>query len=335
MINMLVSIYENIAVPVGGDTTKPFYAIVPIPDYNKCFIGKDSDLHACLLISTADNAERPLPPIRLENLDVQFGLPCHLKKGDGARINDCMTVIRCRSKDQEVIRYFLSVCSAILRMLGEYPSQKTVESVVRKLIELFKIMQRPPTRAVNGLFGELYLISRSVDPIKTLISWRVDDTARFDFSTGRVRIEVKVTGDRTRIHTFSFEQCNPPANTTAVVASMFVERSPSGITLQSLMNSISLAVATDADLVFKLHNVVAATLGTNLKDAMSVSFDEELTASSLSFFDLSQIPAIRGMLPAGVSGVHFRSDLSALEGVLPKELIELDSSFSDLLPRPD
>lgn len=335
MINILVSIYENIAVPDDGDTVKPFYAILPIPDFHNCFIGKDSDLHACLLVSTADNVERQLPPIRLENLDVQFGLPCHLKKGDGPRINDCLTVIRCRSMDTEVIRYFLFVCAAVLRMLGEHPSQKTVASVVQKLIELFKIMQRPPSRTVNGLFGELYLISRSVDPCKALAGWRVDDAARFDFSTGRVRLEVKVTGDRIRTHTFSFEQCNPPADTTAVVASMFVERSPSGITLQSLMNDISLVVASDADLVFKLHNVVATTLGTNLKGAMSVSFDAELTASSLSFFDLSKVPAIRGVLPTGVSSVHFRSDLSALEEVSPKELIELDSSFYDLLPRQD
>jgi hypothetical protein len=51
-------------------------------------------------------------------------------------------------------------------------------------------------------------------------AWRIDDRGRFDFSDGDVRLEVKTASSRIHAHSFSYEQCNPPAGTIAVVASL-------------------------------------------------------------------------------------------------------------------
>ena len=84
------------------------------------------------------------------------------------------------------------------------------------------------------------------------------------------------------------------------------------------MNQIETCLAADAGLVLKLHETVAATLGTNLQDGLSRRFDMRVADSSLQFFSLEEVPAIRGPLPVGVSQIHFRSDLSAVQSLSTK-----------------
>jgi hypothetical protein len=103
--------------------------------------------------------------------------------------------------------------------------------------------------------------------------------------------------------------------------------------LRSIFDDVVARIASKHDLVFKLHEVVAATLGESLSDAFSVRFDIRLADSSLRYFRLNDIPAIRGPLPAGVTDVHFRSDLSAASSVSPRQLIDMDPVFWDLLPQ--
>jgi hypothetical protein len=78
--------------------------------------------------------------------------------------------------------------------------------------------------------------------------------------------------------------------------------------------------------------VVAATLGASLNDALNITFHAKLADSSLRLFSMHDVPAIRGHLPAGISDVHFRSDLSAVQVLLVQSLIDQDPVFWDLLP---
>ena len=331
MTGPLEILFESIIAP-ATDETKPRYAVLPIVEYESYFVGKDRESCACLLINTTDHLTQQQLNIRLKCIDVQFDLFCHLKRGAESAIEGRFTVIRCRSRERETVRYFLSVCYTVLCMLGDWPSRCAVASAVHRLAALFQKTLKPPVRAVSGLFGELYLISRSTSPVRALTAWRTDNSARFDFVDGEVRLDVKATSGRVRSHVFSYEQCSPPPGTIAVVASMFVESVSGGVTLQHLVDSIVADVASDPDLVLKLHEVIATTLGTSLNDAMASAFDPKLTESSLRIFSLSDVPAIRGEIPAGVSNVHFRSDLSALNDVPFQVLIKRDATFGDLLP---
>lgn len=114
---------------------------------------------------------------------------------------------------------------------------------------------------------------------------------------------------------------------------MFVERVSKGITLRTLIDDITAIIASDIDLGLKLHEVTASTLGTSIKEAMELAFDVTLTNTSLRFFNLADVPSVRGPLPAGVSDVRFRSNLSELEDLSVQVLIDLDPIFRDLLPR--
>ena len=332
---LLDDLFERIVAPAISDTGKPLYAVLPVADYQSYFLGKDSEECACLLIGTADASKRQFSPIRLESLEVQFELPCCFQKAHNPKQEGKFTVICCRSRDPETIRYFLSICGAVLHMLGDKPTQSEIASAVRRIAAIFQKAHKPPSRTVNGLFGELYLILVSENPLKSLSTWRVDDKARFDFVDGRVRLDVKTTTGRVRAHTFSYEQCNPPHGVLAIIASIFVERVSSGLTLRTLVDGIAELVSSQPDLVFKLHETVASTLGTSLNEAMSLAFDEEIARSSLCFYDITDIPAIRDSLPAGVSDLHFRSDLSHVTATSIADLIVQDSSCSGLLPKPN
>ncbi len=81
-----------------------------------------------------------------------------------------------------------------------------------------------------------------------------------------------------------------------------------------------------------MHETAAATLGQSLAESLDRRFDLRLAKSSLVFFDLREIPAIRGDLPAGVSALHFNSDLSALQPLSVERLIDRNPLFFDLLP---
>ena len=332
---VLADIFEGISPPSAQPPDKPLYAVMPVPGHSSYFVGKDRESLACLLVSTSDQTRISYPPIRLENLDAQFELRCHLKKEGQPELEDTFTIIRCRDSDRETTRYFLSICDTLLHVLGDEPTRAQIAKVVNRLAAIFQRVRRPPARPLNGLFGELYLLLRSGHAVRALEAWRVDENARFDFSDGDIRLDVKTAGGKNRLHTFSYEQCNPPQGTAAVVASLHAEQAAGGMALRSVINQIEARVSAHADLVLKLHETVAATLGASLNDSLSRRFDMRLAESSLRFFSLEDVPAIRGPLPAGVSDVHFRSDLSALPPLSIRTLIDRDPIFWDLLPSED
>ena len=328
----LLDIFDSIDSPTKEPTDKPLYAVMPVIGYPNYFVGKDKESLACLLVATGKPVSRTHPPIRLENLDAQFELPCRVTRINKPGREGTFTVIRCRNSERKVTHYFLSVCEAILRVLGETPTRSQIARAVNHLASIFQKIRQPSARSLNGLFGELYLLLRSRNTAAALSAWRSNEHARFDFSVDDVRMDVKATSSRNRVHTFSYEQCNPPLGTVAAVASLHAEQAAGGESILSILNQIEYRVSFNADLVFKLHETVAATLGTSLNSCLQRRYDLRLAESSLKFFDLEIVPAIRGRLPDGVSAVHFHSDLSRLQPTSIDALIDRDPKFWELLP---
>jgi hypothetical protein len=307
------------------------YSVGPIPGYPAYFIGKDNEAKACLLISVSEQDKRQHAPIRLESLEVLFEIPSLIRRA-GKVLEGTFTVVRCRSADPEIVRYFLSVAETLLRILGPTPKRGAISGAVNRLAHIFQRLQSPPARPVNGLFGELFLIRQSRNPFHVIAAWRPQDTSRFDFNTGDIRLDVKTASGRRRTHTFSYEQCNPPSGTIAIAASLFAERAAGGISLRELIREIEALVATNTDVVMKLHDTVAETLGSSLQEALGIRFDQRLAVSSLQFYDLRSIPAIRDEPPAGVSDIHFQSDLTNSPKTEIENLLERQPAISDFLP---
>lgn len=325
--SLLHEAYLSLPCPTdAGD--RPVYAARGIREHPRYFVGKDLHGRACLLVLT-QGATAPRPaPIRLENLDAHFDVHCVLRREDGSQLEDSFTVLRCRATDGLTTGYFLSVCELLIKILRDAPSQSDVVLAVGRLAALFQKLRNPPKESLDGLFGELYVIVRSSDPIATLRSWRVDPSARFDFLWGALRLDVKATTGRVRSHVFSYDQCNPPQGSVAVAVSILVERVAVGLSLATLVAALEDVLGQHVDLILKLHDVLADTLGSTLPDALHVSFDAKLAESSRAFFDMRAVPAIRGELPMGIADVRFRSDLTALVPLTDDELAALHPDLS-------
>jgi hypothetical protein len=328
----LESLFAALSPPHPAEPGRILYAAVPVAGHARWFVAKDSESHACLIFETARSDVLRQAPIRLENFDVQFAMRCRLHRNDAGNSDGVFTVIRCRSLDPETTRYFLSACRAVLRLAGPNAAPAGIATIVQRLAALFRRLERPATRPLNGLFGELFVIWRSSDPAYALAAWRTDAEARFDFTVDHVRLDVKTASGRKRTHTCAYDQCNPPDGTVAIAASLFVERSPGGLSLGAIVDEIEDAVAGDAALALKLREVTAATLGASLNESLQATFDIALADSSLELYDLRNVPALRDSLPTGVSDVHFRSDFS-LAAPLDNTASVSSDPLRRLLPR--
>lgn len=328
----LEGLFTALSPPHPAEPGRILYAAVPVTGHRRWFVAKDSESHACLMFETARSGAVRHAPIRLENFDVQFAVRCRLHRHDAADNDGAFTVIRCRSLDPDTTRYFLSACGAVLRLAGANPAPADLATIVHRLAALFRRLERPATRPLNGLFGELFVIWRSSDPAYALAAWRTDVEARFDFSVADVRLEVKTASGRMRTHTCSYDQCNPPGGTVAIAASLFAERSPGGLSLGAIVDEIDDAVGADATLALKLREVTAATLGASLNESLQTTFDIALADSSLEVYDLRSVPALRDPLAMGVSDVHFRSDFSLAAPLQSAAAVSSDA-LRRLLPR--
>lgn len=211
--------------------------------------------------------------------------------------------------------------------------RRAVAETVRKLVDLFQKLRSPARRSLLGLVGELNVLEAAKDIAAAVRSWRSDAEERFDFGTGKLRLDVKASSNRQRVHEISFEQANPPDGTTGIIASIWIEAMAGGTSVSELLNSIERRIEDKAAEIMRLRATVANTLGDALPQAMAWSFDKKLADSSLRYFDAATIPAIRPPLPPSVSSARFVSDLS---GCMPMDIEKLkttlETSEQGLLP---
>lgn len=329
----LFELHQSIVIPNPCDPSHPQFAVLPLPNNGGVFVGKDENGFACLLVQTTGAPRNHHPPIRLKNLDVRFSIFCYVDYCKSGWEKKKFTVIRCLRPDRETIHYFFSICETLVGIIGVNPNQNELASAVNQLAAIFRKLDKMPTGKVIGILGELLIIWQSSDPIQTISSWRVQDSARYDFSDGNFHLEVKAAAGSTRKHNFSYDQCNPQAGTLVLVASLFTERSPKGVTLAGLIVQIEERLNGDSDSLFKLHDTIATTLGSALPEALGFVFDLERSISSVRFFNVLDIPALREPLPFGIYQVRFTSDLSIPPPAPIKELSRDFPSIWNFLPK--
>lgn len=288
------------------------------------YAGRNAEGHACLLIH-AQGAGRGIP-LHLAGLEAHFALKCLVQEPGEPIETKTLSVLACLSHVSSIEDYFASIAESMVQILGPAPSVDRVRDVVEQFVELFQKLQTPPRRSLAGVLGELCLIYLATDETAAIQAWRIDPDERFDFVAGTLRIDVKASTQRQRIHNLSFDQANPPSGTRSLFASIWIEPTGGGTTLAKLLTLIERAT-TGNSAVSKLRLVVADTLGNTLPAAMTYAFDLRSASESLQFFDSATVPALRPPLPNGLSSVRFISNfglanpesLPLLKASLPPE----------------
>lgn len=328
----LRAILEEIR-PEASDSHPTRFIAKPIPGCQRHFIAWNRLNVPCVLLETTDSYFRA--PLQLAGLEVQYCAPCDVTLSSGATSKHTLSVVTCTSPDRNTQDYFLHLVETLLRIVGPAPQLSVVADAVSKLVEILQHLTRPHRRSVMALYAELTVIALSADPHIGLAAWRAEVDDRFDFAIADVRLETKATGDRIRAHHFSLDQCTPAAGVTAAIASMFVEQNGGGQSLSELIAEIEQRLSDDGQARLKLQNVVARSLGSSLLRALQIRFDEQLTRSTLSFFDASDIPAIRTDIPSAVTHIRFRADLTGLACRSLDQLRAKSATLATLLPADD
>lgn len=312
----LVGLFDSLSCPVTSEIHAATFSGSRIPSRPGCHVCKDSLGKPALLIPVSGELSgRLLPNVALENLRVEHSIRCHIAGHGGVSIDSVFTILRCLSDERALQEYFLMTIGTIIPTLPLSPSARDLSEAIDKLVELFHALAQAPTRHVQGLWAELFVITQSTCPISMIEAWHSEIDERFDFSSGQQRIEVKSSSDRTRRHFFSLEQAYPPEGTDVLIASVFIERATNGTSLGDLWDEVRGAVESAPMLLMKIERVCLKALGNSWADARTKCFDLQLAEQSLAFYRVEGIPRITADLPQGISEVKFRSDLSLATSV--------------------
>lgn len=293
--------------PVDDPNESNFFAGKPIADSNH-HLAKDVQGRPVILIRVITSGVKA-PGLQLQNLHVNHDIRCRISTASNEAIDDTFSIVRCVSDESETQTFFLDTMEVVLSRLSAAPSEIEIANFVNHLCFLFSAMSRPPTKTVQALWAELFVVRQSHNFAAMVDAWRTEDTDTYDFNFGLRRLEVKSTSGRRRSHYFSYEQVYPPNQTEAFVASVFVDRVPNGLSLGSLWDEIQGKLDDNDDLRLKLDQICIQSLGADWSEARTVTFDEQLAIESLAFFDVNNIPRVSSEQPIGISEIKFKASL--------------------------
>jgi hypothetical protein len=310
----LIELFDTLTLP--NQASENFFNAIPIPDYSSFRVAMDSEGNAVLLLAVKDSQEsKGLKNFRLKYLQLVKDVHCKITENHKTTF-EVFTVITFISADRHLQEYFLRISETLVKSLSSLPTQREVVDTLNKFVEIFRALNDSPTNTIQGLWTEMLLIDICHTPKTLLKYWHDLPEEIFDFSSGIEKIEVKSTSTSERIHTFSSEQLNPPQGTKLLIASLFVKQSSSGHDIQSLIDSITAKIDADSDLTNKLNTLVSRTLGSTLEQSIKIKFDYDLARDSLQFYHYEDIKKIEKInIPAEVSGVKYKSDLSIINSI--------------------
>lgn len=323
-MSSLLATFSNLPTPSRGQ-----YSTEPARG-QRCRIGRSTENHPVVLI--AFQRESDSTAVRLANLE--YRPPADVEV-IGESVRPRVAILECKTNDAALVGYFLRVAQTLifddLRTEDEAHFLTSLDTIIR----LFRALQRPGSRTIQGVWSELAMILWSTKPDVAISAWHSDMHNLHDFSAGAYRLEVKSTAKRLREHSFLLDQLGilEPGNT--LIASMQVTEDPRGTTVPGLVEQIRARVGANNESQQRLEVIVDESLGLSWREADELTFDLELARTSLRIFSAHKIPVVPQPLPAGVKDVRFTADLSNSEALELENARQIAGLYADLLPLPD
>lgn len=304
----LKEIYDKLPLPNKQNSNS--YSAKAINGYENHRIAKNhADNPSLLIFISEQNQDFFIANQNLFSIKVSHNIKCEIES-DKKLTHNNFSVVSYIGQNDEVKDIFLSTCQVLIKSLGQNPTNNKIKYTVGKFIELFKALKETPRKTIQGLWAELFLIDQSYFPENLIAGWHSIPEEKFDFSFGRLRLEVKSSATDTRTHHFSTGQLNPINNTEIIIASILINVNVGGDSLIDLLNRINDKLNDFPRQKEKLHLLVYSTLGINIDKIKQIKFDYELAKESLQFYKSVDIPKIENkIIPKEVSNVKFVSDL--------------------------
>jgi len=271
-------------------------------------VGRSVEGFAAILIAVPPGSSTS--PRRLVNLWYAPPAQLDLVGEAGARETACLAVLECRTADSSLCEYFLRVVDAVLVSGDMFCDGDEVERALDRLVSLFRCLSKPGVRTVEGLWGELAMISWASDPAIAVAAWHSEPRALYDFSGHTDRLEVKSTLKKVREHSFNVDQTASADDGTTLVASLMLTAGEHGTSIFQLVETIGERLGGASEVRSRLEAIVIETLGEGWRDAGVVRFLLEPARASLRLYDARTIPRIRCPLPPEIKEIRYVADLS-------------------------
>jgi len=276
-----------------------------------------------LFFVKCDNETKSID-INLEFISVLFSQECNIKEKENSS-NDIFTILQLNTLNGDLQQYFTDVFSIILQQLEPLPSEINLYREVRKVIDFFSSIANPPIKSIQGLWAELLVIEKALDPEYLIFAWHISPSDKYDFNDSKDKLEVKSTTKSKRIHRFSIEQLNNNAGSDLLIASTFVVETGIGKSILHLRDDI-ISKISDIKAKLRLNEMIYKTIGNEYEKLGEIFFDYQLALDSLSFYDVNDIPRIQiNDIPVQVTNVTFDCDFTGIPTILEKEYDIQDS----------
>lgn len=304
----LKEIYDKLPLPKNQNSNS--YSAKAIKGYENHRIAKNyADNPSLLIFISEQNQDFFVANQNLFNIKVSHNLRCEIES-DKKLTHNNFSVVSYIGQNDDVKDIFLSTCQVLIKSLDQNPSNKKIKHIVGKFIELFKAIKETPRKSLQGLWAELFLIEQSDIPETLINGWHSIPEEKFDFSFGKLRLEVKSSATNVRTHYFSSGQLNPIINTEIIVASILINVNAGGVSIIDILSRINNKINDFPKQKEKLHLLVYSTLGIDIDKINQVKFDYELAKESLKFYKSIEIPKIEiNNIPKEVSNIRFISSL--------------------------
>ena len=282
--------------------------VEPIPGYANHRIGIEPKSKYIIVLIESINPEGVIyAQGGGKYLSISYDVSCTIKSKEGGVEKDkIFTVILLKTKEKDIESYFIELCLVFLNRIGNRPKITDVKIQFDKLSSIFEKLSRVSTKSVIGLWGELFLISKSANPTYLINAWHSDSFDKFDFNDGKDRIEVKTTNGNYRKHHFEIKQLKKFPDSLTIIASILTSKIDLGSSVLDLTKRIKKRVATNEyeNLISKIFEII----GNKINEISDEKFDYNMAASELQFYFSENIPKPE-LIPVGVSDVKFISDL--------------------------
>lgn len=301
------------------------FTVAPVPDRNEAFIGLDNGDRPCVFIPSRDT--RVLPTIKTSYVKVEFSKRYKLCMGDTDIRDGTYHGILCLSDEQADKDTFISVVDSMLRSPGDTISTENINLLFHSLVNLFSVM--PTQDFLNerkGLWAELFFMKQLTGFSYWVSSWHNEPTRVFDFSSGRMRIEIKCTTRQERIHEFSHSQLTTMPNQETTIVSYILQEDDEGKSLRSLIEEARSQLSGSPYLI-KLERAIRR-VGMHEPEEEGPKFNEAHANQHVAWFKSTDVPRFTTEEPIGVTGTHYRSDLTNAPQLSDQEVKSLVSYWA-------
>ena len=274
--------------------------------------------HYPMFFIAANDVPNNIPNTIRELLSVEYDMECTINEVNGNSILRKFAIITLRSSDKHLQSYFIEIFAMMLMKMPHKPSKQELSIEVERLVTIFSALSATPRKKIQGLWAELLVIERSMDPQILINAWHSIPSSKYDFTLGRDKIEVKSTSSEERVHRFSLDQLNPSPSSRLLIASITVRESGpdlNGLSVRDLYDRICNRLQS-IETQIRLYTIIAQTLGNDINKIDAVCFDYITASETLAFYDYQTIPRIlKKDVPPNVSEVRFVCNITKLKDI--------------------